>query len=198
MSDDKHRRDTWATPHSFYAVMDHLFHPSIDVCAMPTNSKCQTFIAPPNFESSASEVKFITGRTLAGVDAMKTSWAGYGSVAWCNPPYSDIMPWMDRASEMTKEGVTTIMLSHHGLATKWFHKHASQVAGLWILTPRINFIAPEGINGEGNQRDSLLWIFSAVPVRPPSESPYQVATSRFNWLEYGLKHINGWKRKERA
>lgn len=187
-NDEKHRRDTWATPANFYAVVDDLFHPTIDVCATPSNAKCQTFIAPPGFTQSIGDVYKSTGRTMAGIDAMKASWAGHGPVAWCNPPYSDIMPWMMRAVEMQRHGVTTIMLSHHGLATKWFHAHAGIVAGLWILTPRIQFIAPKGIEGEANQRDSLLWIFSAVPVRPPMGSASsQIATSRFDWRAYGIE-----------
>ncbi|MCF5860467.1 phage N-6-adenine-methyltransferase [Aeromonas veronii] len=46
-------------------------------------------------------------------NALATPWTWFampGEYAWCNPPYSNIGPWVDAANEARVEGIGTVML----------------------------------------------------------------------------------------
>ena len=69
--------DMWSTPPELYKVLDDEFHFTLDVCATPSNAKCDRFF------------------TLAD-DGLKQSWLG--EVCWMNPPYGrKIDLWMQKA-----------------------------------------------------------------------------------------------------
>lgn len=38
--------DLWATPQSFFDVLNAEFHFTLDPCALPSNAKCQKFFTP--------------------------------------------------------------------------------------------------------------------------------------------------------
>ena len=53
--------------------------------------------------------------------------------AFVNPPYSDPEPWIDKAIEQHKLGVTVVLLLPCDVSTGWFRKLKS--AGAHILFP---------------------------------------------------------------
>jgi phage N-6-adenine-methyltransferase len=69
--------DDRATVPSQFAVWDRRFGGfTVDVAAAPHNAKC---------------AKFYTRED----DGLSLSWGG--ELVWCNPPYSDIAPWVAKA-----------------------------------------------------------------------------------------------------
>lgn len=73
--------DEWYTPTWFFGPLQGQYGYNLDVCATKESAKCARY-----FDYLA--------------DGLAQSWAG--AVWWCNPPYSDITPWVERAWAMAQ------------------------------------------------------------------------------------------------
>jgi phage N-6-adenine-methyltransferase len=138
-------RDCWETPPDFWGAVDGRFEFELDVCATAENSKCPHFISPEQ-------------------DALKTLWSyvdcRYYRTFWCNPGFSNLMPWMKRAHDAAQRGGTAVVLSHASHTAQWARFAMQHATELWLPYPRIQFIAPVGVKQTSNTRDSMLWIFT--------------------------------------
>lgn len=143
---EKELRDSWGTPPDFWKWVDEIFHFNIDACATPKNKKCPRALYTDSLNKSWG--RFTEGDT--------ENWS-----VWCNPGYSDVTPWLEKAYSETQKDpdMTAVVLTHAGIGTRWFRKYSELADSIWLLTPRINFIAPEGIKQTSNPRDNILWIF---------------------------------------
>lgn len=95
--------DEWETPPEVFDYLDRVHGPFlVDVAATSENRKCENF------------------HNAKGWCGLEKSWIF--EKAWCNPPYSNPMPWIQKASEETKNGVTTCMLLPGDISTKWFRQ----------------------------------------------------------------------------
>lgn len=112
--------DEYGTPRWIYDYVDKIFNFDMDVCASKKNHKHENYITIKQ-------------------DALnpKTPW---GIRNWCNPPYSNILPWYERAiKEADMHGAMTVFLS------KWDHstKHGQLVLRefnlIFFIAERIKF-----------------------------------------------------------
>lgn len=99
------KSDEWSTPQDFFDKVNKEFNFDCDVCATVENAKCSNFIT-------------------AEQNGLVHPW---GKVNWCNPPYSQIASWVERAFMQTLDfgfgkGKTTVMLIPARTDTKYFHK----------------------------------------------------------------------------
>ena len=63
-------------------------------------------------------------------DGLKIEWKEKN---YCNPPYSNPLPWVEKAIEESKKGKMTVMLLKMDSSTKWFAKlKESKAHFLWI------------------------------------------------------------------
>lgn len=102
-------KDEWATPQAFFDMLDAEFSFTIDVAATAENSKCVVFTS----------------------DGLNGAWSGgWGSIAWCNPPYSRGLQkkFIAKAAAERLNGVTTVMLLPARTDTKAFHDHIYDVS----------------------------------------------------------------------
>lgn len=76
-------RDDLGTDPALFARLDARFHFTLDVAATPANAKCDRYF------------------TLAD-DGLGEEWAG--ERVWCNPPYSQIRAWVEKAWAEWGEG----------------------------------------------------------------------------------------------
>lgn len=74
--------DRW-TPAAIFEPLHAEFRFTIDVAASARNAKCARFFD-------------------AAQNGLVQSWAG--ERVWCNPPYSDLRPWVEKALRETREG----------------------------------------------------------------------------------------------
>ena len=109
-------------------------------------------------------------------DGLTRSWCG---VNWCNPPYSDIKPWVEKASDESKLGSTTLMLIPDK-AEVGYTSLARQHADTVIHMPfRLNFLRPDGTefldkNGkkQGPKFPVCVYIFTPQGLRMPIRDIY--------------------------
>lgn len=75
--------DDWATPRDFFEKLDAEFHFDLDVCASPSNAKCERFFTKAD-------------------DGLSQEWRGR---CWMNPPYGrEIGQWVRKAFETSLRG----------------------------------------------------------------------------------------------
>lgn len=112
--------DKWETPQEVFDYLDAVHGPfNLDVCAEPCTAKCESYIS---FEQNA----------------LVQGWETSGK-AYCNPPYSNPMPWVQKAIEEKDKGVTTCMLLPADVSTKWFRLMA-QNSLYYFWRGRISFL----------------------------------------------------------
>lgn len=103
--------DMWETPQKLFDELNQEFHFALDVCALPTNAKCDKYFT--YFE-----------------DGLKQDWQG---VCWMNPPYGrEIGKWVRKAYESSIDGATVVCLLPARTDTAWWHD--------WCMKGEIRFI----------------------------------------------------------
>ena len=91
------------TPKELFDRLDSEFGFTLDVAAEddPNFHRCDAYFTPRD-------------------DGLNQSWATEGAV-WCNPPYSDIKPWVRKArAEAETHGGTIVLLTMATTSAKWF------------------------------------------------------------------------------
>lgn len=133
-------RDLWQTPHEIFNKLDEEFNFTCDVAASESNHLCEKYFTESD-------------------DALINSW---GKVNWCNPPYSDITPWVEKAIEQHKLGLTVVMLVPSDTSVKWFKLAYESCNEVRFISGRISFInadTQKPVNG--NNKGSVLFIWRA-------------------------------------
>ncbi len=158
-------RDTWGTPLEVYKWADSIWQFNADICASPTNYK-----HPIYFTEKQNSLSFNWRDKLQKYYPNKNDlWV------WCNPPYSDPLPWCWQALQ-SKVGV--IMLLKYDVSTEWWRlldKYNSRF--MPITGRRLSHIPPAGIKASSNNFCSLL-----VEINPYFPS---LTDDRWHPVSYG-------------
>lgn len=154
MSFDK---DTYQTPKYVFKWLEHRyawFH--LDGCANAKNTLrprwigqgsciCEDFLADDLFDRLIDEV-------VEQCDMLRI---------FVNPPYSNPLPFVQRAADLMKAGYLVVMLLPADKSTKWYkviQDNATEVID--IIGGRISFINPEtGEEVKGNNKGSMVAVF---------------------------------------
>lgn len=151
--------DQWATPNelilSLQAKLGIEF--GLDVCAAPHNAVCHEFLG---------HVPWVEG---GFIDGLKAPWVIRGKGpqhVWCNPPYSNVDPWVDKAlMELSLGRVrSATFLLNLDPTTKWYGKlwEADDFSVRALhLAPRVPFLDVTGTSPAGNRYPSA--VFSLRP-----------------------------------
>lgn len=75
------------------------------------------------------------------MNALSQRWWGH---VWCNPPYNDISPWVDKAICQLQEGniLTCTFLVPASTCTYWFEKLWSHAKQIIFISGRLKFEGP--------------------------------------------------------
>ena len=131
-------RDLWQTPKPIFDYYDRRFDIVADVAASESNSLCTSFLDQED-------------------DALKTRWF---VTNWCNPPYSDITPWVEKAIEEKKKGRLTVMLIPADTSVKWFKLAYENCTECHFISGRLAFINAQTQKPvSGNNKGSVVFIF---------------------------------------
>lgn len=144
---DKSLKDLWRTPRWVFMAIQQLLAVrfTVDVACNAENALLPEFIGVER-------------------DALSCHWGEPGTVAFLNPPYSRIEPWVDAAIREQCRGVTTVMLVPQSLDTGWYIKATHFANETVVITGgRIAFMEPDPELGEvevsGNTGGSMLVVF---------------------------------------
>lgn len=136
-------KDRWQTPIEVFAALDTEFGFYLDAAADHGNALCARYLTESD-------------------DALNSDWESYGSI-WCNPPYSNITPWVQKAAEQCREqNQPVVMLLPSDTSTGWFSLALQTVDEVRIVTDgRIQFInagtGKVGKNGPSKGNIFLIW-----------------------------------------
>jgi len=137
-------RDLYQTPPLLYRGIDAEFNFLIDVAAASYNH-----LAPLYIDESMDALG----------DAM---WPA--APCWCNPPYSNIMPWVEKAAQAAAHGATVAMLVPADMSVKWFKEAWQSASEMRFISGRISFIdAVTGKPVSGNNKGSVIIIWKPEP-----------------------------------
>ena len=141
---DSSIKDLWQTPIEIYEFLNARYNFVCDVAASDHNHLHLNYLT----ESYDS--------LLNGWSHLKN---GY---AFCNPPYSRILPWILKAKEAADHGVGTVMLLPVDTSVEWFNelrKCCTEIC--FIVNGRISFVRSDNKQKiHGNNRGSLFAVFN--------------------------------------
>ena len=143
-------KQDWETPWELFYALEAKFRFTIDGAARADNTKCPRFISPQQ-NAHVTEL--------------------HNEVIFCNPPYQDVMPWVDTFEHWHKAGNTVVTLLQDKTDTKWFLRLWQGCREIWFLQPRINFIGTE----TGNMHGAIVAVYDHVPTSNRAMI--------WNWLE---------------
>ncbi|HHR6004158.1 TPA: phage N-6-adenine-methyltransferase, partial [Providencia alcalifaciens] len=86
----KELRDRWQTPLPLFTALDAEFGFYLDAAADKNNHLCTHYLTEKD-------------------DSLNCDWESYGAI-WINPPYSDIQPWINKATEQCKKQLQPIVM----------------------------------------------------------------------------------------
>jgi len=131
-------RDLWQTPKELFSTLNREFRFDLDVAASEKNALTPDFLDEKD-------------------NALSRKW---GEKNWCNPPYSDITPWVNKAIEQHKLGRTTVMLVPADTSVKWFKEAYKSCNEVRFISGRISFINAETQKPvNGNNKGSVIFIW---------------------------------------
>lgn len=133
-------RDLWQTPKFFFDYYDLRFNFEFDVAASESNTLCNCFYNEKH-------------------DALSDncSWDGPN---WCNPPFSNPLPWIEKAIGEMKSGKLTVMLLPADTSVKWFKLAFDNCSECHFISGRLAFINAETKKPvSGNNKGSVVFIF---------------------------------------
>lgn len=136
---DKNIKDLWQTPYILFSGFESEFDIDTDVAASDKNHLCSNYLTEKN-------------------DALKSVW---GKSNWCNPPYSNITPWVNKAIEQHQLGKTVVMLVPADTSVKWFKLAYNSCNEVRFISGRLSFInadTQKPVNG--NNKGSVIFVWN--------------------------------------
>jgi phage N-6-adenine-methyltransferase len=138
--------DDRETDPEIFAELDARYSFTLDVAAASHNAKCERYYT-------------------ADDDGLTKSWAGES--VWCNPPYSDIRPWVQKAWDSGAR-LVVMLLPANRTEQKWWQELVEPYRDLdyrlrvKFLPGRMRFIRPNAVVGPKGDRPPfgcclLIW-----------------------------------------
>jgi phage N-6-adenine-methyltransferase len=147
-------KSDWETPNDLFSALDSEFGFDLDACSVEGNKKCERFISPE-------------------IDSLSVNWWDFGSVIWCNPPYSArIGDWFAKAYEASLNNCTVVLLTFCRTDTKAFQQYLPLASEVRAIKGRLRFVGAES----NSPMPSLLLIFHPNKSGPTILSTYDYKT----------------------
>lgn len=114
-----HKSDEWTTPQYLFDQLNDEFDFDLDPCSTKENHKCNMFYTKEQ-------------------DGLKQSWGGCR--VFCNPPYSQIAKWVEKAyHEGQKENTIVVLLIPARTDTRYFHNYIYGKSEIRFIKGRLKF-----------------------------------------------------------
>lgn len=111
--------DEWSTPQDVFDELDAEFEFNLDPCASDDNHKCDAYYTIQD-------------------DGLSKNWRGRR--VFCNPPYSGIGKWVEKAyRECRFDDTVVVLLIPARTDTKYFHNFIYQRSEIRFIKGRLRF-----------------------------------------------------------
>lgn len=119
-------KDYAATPAWFMEALKNWrgVVPLLDVCAQAQTAKAAAFYCLAD-----------------GADGLALPWS---PLNWCNPPFSDIEPWIEKAMQEAERGNTTYMIFPDNPETAYCRASFLMASEIFHMPFRMRFTRPDG------------------------------------------------------
>ena len=87
--------------------------------------------------------------------------AANGGATFCNPPYSEISVWVQKAVNEAKKGKTVVLLIPSRTDTKWWHEYIMKAQEIRFIKGRLKF----GGSKNSAPFPSAVVVFNPSPAR---------------------------------
>lgn len=141
-------KQDWETPDELFGLLASRWNFTLDAAATAENTKCERFLDPT-------------------VNALRTELKG--EVIFCNPPYADMMPWVDRFIKWAEDNVV-VCLVQDKTDTVWFKKLWENSITVWFLHGRIQFKGTQ----TGNMHGACVFVLD-------KRLPWPINVAIWNW-----------------
>ena len=152
--EDCHVRGEWRTPPEFWSVIDREFSITVDGAANAGNHLCDVWYGPGS---------------PRGDDFINPMIPPQNETIYINPPFGKMMPWVLAAYRATinGRGNCVLMMARCAPSTRWWRVCVRSASEIRLLSPRVDFLAPPGIDASKNNQENALIIFGARGPRWP-------------------------------
>ena len=157
--------DLWRTPPEVFNNLNREFGFLADMACTFENRLC-----PIGFDESINSLSFNwSDRCLCLNSSIAAKYV------WCNPPYSNISPWVDKAIEAQLDGLGIVMLLNQDTSVGWFYKALKYASEIRYITGsekegggfsggRLAFIDENGKPASGNNKPQFILVFNPFKV----------------------------------
>lgn len=158
--------DLWRTPPEVFETLNKEFVFFADTACTHENKLCHVGFTEEN--DSLADPWLVR---------LKNSYPFIGSNAyvWCNPPYSNIKPWIEKAIEAQLDGLGVVMLLNQDTSCGWFYKALQYVSEIRYITGsedeggkfsggRLAFIGEDGKPVSGNNKPQFILVFNPFKI----------------------------------
>lgn len=153
-------KDTYQTPKYLRRWIGKRWRCSIDGAAFSHNKAFGHWIGKLA-EGEESATHIADDFLAEDLPAYLSNWGCGSHSIFVNPPYSNPLPFVQRAAELMKAGHLVVMLLPADKSTKWYgviQQHATEAID--IIGGRVNFIHPvTGEEVKGNNKGSMVAVF---------------------------------------
>lgn len=163
-------RDLWQTPEFVFDYYDKRFGFNLDLAASRDNALCEQFI-----DEHLDALKIDTVRNyICEENGNLSDLYNTPAKIWCNPPYSDIMPWVSQCVNISNNfRVPVVMLLPADTSVKWFKAAFKNCTECHFISGRLSFINAETQKPvSGNNKGSVVFIFD--PNSPVKQSVHLI------------------------
>ena len=117
--------DEWSTPQNIYNSLNAEFGFNLDPCATNENHKCERYFTKEQ-------------------NGLLQNWGGGGHTVFCNPPYSCIAKWVEKAyREAQQDNTTVVLLIPARTDTRYFHDFIMHRSEIRFIRGRLKFSGHE-------------------------------------------------------
>jgi phage N-6-adenine-methyltransferase len=128
-------KQDYETPDEFIRAVEARFGPlNIDLAAREDNTKVKGAFIPPE------------------VNSLEVDWRQFKGNGWLNPEFSNISPWVERASRYAGPSLKVFVLVPAAVGSNWYAEHVHGKALVLALAPRMVFVGEK----QGYIKDLIL------------------------------------------
>ena len=127
-------KQDYGTPPEFLSAVRKRLHIQnffLDIAASPDNAVCDNYLTEENNALSA------VYDWLPADHPYTQEWG------WLNPPFNNIAPWVEKASQQAKLGAHIAMLVPASVGANWWRDYVEAFAYQSFLNGRITFVGCE-------------------------------------------------------